>query len=341
MTKPLRAQARESSGKSVKKARRGDWNLPDWVEPELATLTRDRFSSPAWLFERKLDGERCLAFRDGPRVRLVTRNKKDVATNYPELADALGGQDGDGFIVDGEIVAFEGSRTSFELLQQRIHVARPGPELRRRVPVYFYLFDVLYAEGEDVRQRPLRERKDVLASLLSFRDPLRFTEHRDRDGEEFYEQACRLGWEGLIAKVADSPYRGGRTRDWLKFKCQSGQEFVIGGFTDPQRSRVGFGALLLGYYDSGGKLAYAGKVGTGFDTRTLRSLHDELARLERDQPAYERGDPPRSGVHWVEPRLVAQIAFSEWTRDGQLRHPRFQGLRRDKAATEVVREVPT
>ena len=152
---------------------------------------------------------------------------------------------------------------------------------------------------------------------------------------------ARPGWEGLIAKRADAPYRACRSRDWLKFKCDTNQEFVIGGYTDPQRSRIAFGALLLGYYDADGKLAYAGKVGTGFDTKTLRSLLAELEEIGQDQTPFDRGDLPRSGVHWVQPQLVAQIGFSEWTRDGQLRHPRFQGLRRDKAATEVVREVPT
>jgi DNA ligase D-like protein (predicted ligase) len=213
--------------------------------------------------------------------------------------------------------------------------------LLRRVPVFYYIFDVLYADGRDVRPLPLRERKSVLAGLLSFDDPLRYTEHRDTDGEAYYAEACRQGWEGLIAKRDDAPYRAGRSRDWLKFKCETNQEFVIGGFTDPQRSRIGLGALLLGYYDASGQLVYAGKVGTGFDTRTLRSLHSELSAIERDTPPFGVGDLPRSGVHWTEPSMVAQVGFSEWTRDGQLRHPRFQGLRRDKAATDVVREVPT
>ena len=209
------------------------------------------------------------------------------------------------------------------------------------MPVFYYIFDVLYAGGRDVRPLPLRERKSVLAGLLAFRDPLRYTEHRENDGEAYYAEACRQGWEGLIAKRADAPYRAGRSRDWLKFKCETNQEFVIGGFTDPQRSRIGFGALLLGYYEASGQLVYAGKVGTGFDTRTLRSLHGDLSAIERDTPPFGAGDLPRSGVHWTEPSMVAQVGFSEWTRDSQLRHPRFQGLRRDKAATDVVREVPT
>ncbi len=327
-------------------AKAGRGELPDWLEPELATLTKDRFSDPGWLFERKLDGERCLSFRSGTSLRLMTRNQKEVANNYPEIAAALrdqgqGDQGQEDFIVDGEIVAFQGAETSFELLQSRIHVVRPDPNLIKRVPVFYYIFDVLYAGDRDVRPLPLRERKDILAGLLSFDDPLRYTEHRDTDGEAFYAEACRQGWEGLIAKRADAPYRPGRSRDWLKFKCENNQEFVVGGFSDPQRSRIGFGALLLGYYDSSGRLVYAGKVGTGFDTKTLRSLHGEMTDMEQDKAPFDVGDLPRSGVHWIEPSLVAQIGFSEWTRDGQLRHPRFQGLRRDKAATEVIREVPT
>ncbi|HEY2239427.1 MAG TPA: non-homologous end-joining DNA ligase [Streptosporangiaceae bacterium] len=321
-----------STGKQAKQ--------PDWLEPELATLTRDRFSDPAWLYERKLDGERCLAFRAGDSIRMMTRNQKEVSNNYPEIAAALREQGSQDFIIDGEIVAFQGSETSFELLQSRIHVTSPGPQLLRKVPVFYYIFDVLYAGDQDARPRPLRERKDVLASLLSFDDPLRFTEHRDTEGEAFYAEACQAGWEGLIAKLADSPYRAGRSKDWLKFKCETNQEFVIGGWTDPQRSRVAFGALLLGYYDPDGKLAYAGKVGTGFDTRTLRSLLAEMEDIGQDQPPFDYGDLPHRDVHWVRPELVAQIGFSEWTRDLQLRHPRFQGLRRDKAASEVVREVP-
>lgn len=313
----------------------------DWIEPELATLTQDRFSDPAWIFERKLDGERCICYRDGAGITLLTRNGKSANAAYPELVEALAAQPARHFVVDGEVVSFDGSQTSFALLQQRIHVSAPTQALRDRVPVYYYLFDVLRAGAKDTRRLPQRERKELLRALLSYRDPLRYTEHRDADGEEYYRQACASGWEGVIAKRADAPYRGGRSRDWLKFKCQSEQEFVIGGFTDPQGSRLGIGALLLGYYDGEGKLTYAGKVGTGFDARTLSMLHRELSRLERARPAFQRGTlPPRAGVHWAEPVLVGEVAFSEWTPAGQLRHPRFLGLRRDKAAAEVVRETP-
>jgi DNA ligase D-like protein (predicted ligase) len=272
----------------------------------------------------------------------MTRNQQQVTGTYPEIAEALRTQAAADFIVDGEVVAFDGDETSFSRLQQRLGVRDPSPALRAQVPVYIYLFDVLWADGRDVRSRPLLERKQVLRDLLSFGGPLRYAEHRDTDGEAYYREACQLGWEGLIAKRADAPYRAGRTKDWLKFKCESGQEFVIGGFTDPRRSRIGFGALLLGYYDTDGRLAYAGKVGTGFTDKLLRSLHQTLVKLERPTPPFEAGAPlPRSGVHWVEPRLVGQVGFSEWTRDLELRHPRFQGLRDDKDPADVVREVPT
>jgi DNA ligase D-like protein (predicted ligase) len=313
---------------------------PAWLDPELATLTSDRFSDSAWIFERKFDGERCLAFRDGDQLRLMTRNQQQVSATYPEIAGALAAQDATDFIVDGEVVAFDKDQTSFSRLQQRLGVREPAAALLAEVPVCIYLFDVLWAGGRDVRSQPLLERKRVLRGLLSFGDALRFTEHRDSDGEAYYREACQLGWEGIIAKRADAPYRAGRSRDWLKFKCLNGQEFVIGGYTDPQRSRVGFGALLLGYYDDG-KLRYAGKVGTGFNRSTLTSLHAVLAADERPESPFEpvRG-LPRSGVHWVEPKLVAQVGFSEWTVDGELRQPRFQGLRRDKDPAEVVRELP-
>jgi DNA ligase D-like protein (predicted ligase) len=314
--------------------------MPEWVDPELATLTKDRFSSPDWMFERKLDGERCLTYRDGSGLRLMTRNQKVVTSTYPELEAALSAQQASGFIIDGEVVTFADGQTRFSQLQQRLGLEHPSADLVKSTPVVYFIFDVMYAGGRDLRRRPLTERKQVLQDLLSYGDELRFTEHRTGDGQGYFAEACRLGWEGLIAKQADAPYRAGRTKDWLKFKCESGQEFVIGGYTDPQGTRIGLGALLLGYYDPDGKLIYAGKVGTGFNERTLRRLQAELSAIEQDKPPFDQGDLPRHGVHWTRPELVGEVGFSEWTTAGQLRHPRFQGLRRDKSPHEVIREVP-
>ena len=311
-----------------------------WVEPELATLTKERFFDPAWVYERKFDGERCLAYRDRNGVALMTRNRQRVNSTYPELAAALAAQSATDFVVDGEVVAFEGDTTSFSRLQQRLGVRNPPAQLITAVPVVYYLFDVLRADGTDTTGLPLRERKRVLRDLLSFGGPLRFTTHRVAGAKAYWDQACGRGWEGLVVKRADSPYRSGRSRDWLKFKCENSQEFVIGGFTDPRGSREGFGALLIGYYDAAGRLVYAGKVGTGFDASTLATLLQAMSGLEQPQPPFERGALPRAGVHWIRPELVGEVGFSEWTSAGQLRHPRYLGLRRDKEARAVVRERP-
>ena len=302
----------------------------------LATLRHAAFSRRGWLFEPKLDGVRCLALRSGD-IQLLSRNQKRLNEKYPELVEAFRGQPSDAFAVDGEIVTFEGAVTSFAKLQQRMQLQRPPEELRRRIPVWFYAFDLLDLKGKDTRQLPLRERKALLAKALTFKDPLRFTEHRETSGEPYYREACRKGWEGIIAKHGDSIYASGRSANWLKFKCINEQEFVIGGYTDPKGSRAGFGALLVGYYEAG-KLQFAGKVGTGYDDATLHSLHSKLSRLETKAPLFSSSDLPGRGVHWVTPKLVAQIAFGEWTRDGKLRQPRFLGLRFDKEAKEVVRE---
>jgi len=313
---------------------------PEWVDPMLATLTDERFSDPDWIFERKLDGERCIAYRSGSDTRLVSRNRKDIGTFYPELQEALASQAEDDFVVDGEIVAFSGGVTSFERLAGRMHLVSDDPVSDTGVAVYYYLFDIVHLNGFDVSGLPLRERKRLLRRAIDFADPLRFAVHRNTRGEEFYEEACRKGWEGVIAKDATSPYVHGRSKKWLKFKCVLQQELVVGGFTDPRRSRVGFGALLLGYHDDG-DFVYAGKVGTGFDDTTLERLRGKLDRIERSSSPFDRGEAPEGRhVHYVTPRLVAEIGFAEWTSAGHLRHPRFLGLRDDKDAGEVVREKP-
>ena len=311
---------------------------PDWEAPMLATLTDDRFSDPGWLYERKLDGERALAFRDGDRVRLLTRNRKELGQTYPEIAEALGKATPEDFVADGEIVAFEGGVTSFSRLQARMQIKDAEAARESDVRVFYYLFDLLHLDGQDLTALPLRARKTVLKRAFDFADPIRFTPHRVEDGEAFFREACDKGWEGVIAKRAGAPYVHSRSRDWLKFKCAAGQELVIGGFTEPEGSRKGFGALLVGYYEDGA-LRYAGKVGTGFDDAFLESFRERLDGLSRKTPPFE--DPPSGDdVTWVSPELVAEIGFTEWTSHGKLRHPRFLGLRDDKDPRDVTRERP-
>ena len=305
----------------------------------LATLSRERFYEPGWVYERKLDGERCVAVHDGD-VRLLSRNGHDVSASFPEVADAVAEQP-DGLVLDGEVVAFEGSRTSFARLQPRMQVRDPARARASGVRVFYYVFDLLRCDGEDVTDRPLRERQRLLRRTLRTGDPIRHVPHRNTADEAWFGEVCRRGWEGLIAKRADAPYPHGRSREWLKFKCEAGQELVIVGYTDPEGSREGLGALLLGYHrheDGRDELVYAGKVGTGFSRAVLRDLENRLSRLEIPTSACTTGHLPHRGVHWVRPELVAEVAFTEWTRAGQLRHPRYLGLRRDKDAAEVVRE---
>ena len=303
----------------------------------LATLTGHYFSGPEWIFERKLDGERCLAFRRGGEVRLLSRSQQHLNNTYPEIVDGLSRPGAPDVVVDGEVVAFEGNRTSFERLQQRLGITNAAEARRSPVAVFYYIFDLLYLDGYDTTALSLRDRKTLLKGALQYTDALRFTPHRNETGEAYFQFACAHGWEGLVAKRASSTYVSRRSPDWLKFKCSLGQEFVVGGFTDPAGSRVGLGALLVGYYDQG-ELVYAGKVGTGFSTATLMALRQQLDALGTDKQPFTRGRIAERGAHWVRPQLVAQVVFSEWTADGKLRHPRYEGLRTDKAAGEVQRE---
>jgi bifunctional non-homologous end joining protein LigD len=302
------------------------------IEPMKAVLSDTPFSDPDWIFERKLDGIRAIAIKDGSGVSIMSRTARRMNDQFPELVRALEDEPSEDFILDGEIVAFENGITSFARLQQRA---------RERVPVFLYAFDLPRHDGEDLRTLPLRERKARLRRALDFRGPIRFNPHRNGEhGEELYREACRKGLEGVIAKRADSSYVGSRSRDWLKLKCHAEQELVIGGFTAPKGSREEFGALLVGYYDDG-VLRYAGKVGTGFGQETLRTLGARMRELEQEESPFERFKPIPPGTRWLRPELVGQVAFSEWTRDGRLRHPRYLGLRDDKPAREVVREVPS
>ncbi|MEW2521678.1 non-homologous end-joining DNA ligase [Actinacidiphila alni] len=309
------------------------------ARPMLATLSDRRDFDADWIFERKLDGVRVLAVREAGEVRLLSRTGRRLDSAYPEIADALAAQEADDFTVDGEVVAFDaGGRTDFSLLQQRMGLTDARRIRATGVAVTYYVFDLLRLDGADVTAIPLRSRKSLLRRALAYRAPLRFTPHRNEGGQELLDQACGRGWEGLIAKRASGPYEPRRSGAWLKLKCGLGQEFVIGGFTEPAGARIGFGALLLGYYE-GTRLRYAGKVGTGYDDRTLRELRERLDGLETGRSPFVDTVRERA-PHWAEPRLVAEVGFSQWTRDGMLRHPRFLGLRDDKRPADVVREIP-
>ena len=297
--------------------------LPAFVTPMKAVLTPDRPAGPEWVFERKLDGIRCLAVKTGGRARLFSRNELSLDDRYPSLAAALDADPADDLVVDGEAVSFVGGRDRFG-----------GGEAGE---LFFYAFDVLFAGGRDVRSLPLEERRAVLEGALGWADPLRMVEQVTGDGAALLDDACRDGWEGLIAKRLGTPYVSTRSRDWLKLKCTRAQELVIGGFTAPRGSRTDLGALLVGHFDDG-RFRYAGKVGTGFKRETLRELAERLAPLTRETSPFEPEKGIPRAATWVEPELVAQIAFMEWTADGRLRHPSFLGLRFDRAAFEVVRE---
>ena len=271
-----------------------------------ATLTQERFAGPEWTFERKLDGIRLLAFKDGRGVRLMSRTQRPQ--DLPRIADAVARLPAREVVLDGE-VEWDGSA--------------------------YHVFDVAWLDGRDLTASPLEERRAVLAAL-----PLRTPLQRvpAMEDEKPWERACREGWEGVIAKRRGSPYEHRRSPHWLKMKCEASQELVVGGFTDPQGKRVGLGALLVGYYD-GDELVFAGKVGTGLDTAQLRSLRARLDALELHAPPFTRGHGlPRLRVHWTRPEIVVQVSFIEWTTHGKLRHPRLLGERTDKEPREVVRE---
>jgi DNA ligase D-like protein (predicted ligase) len=305
----------------------------------LATLTDRRDFGEDWLLERKLDGERCVARRDGGDARLESRTGKDLTETYPEVRAAVAAQRTPRMLLDGEVVAYEGEQTSFSRLQQRLGVVKPSPELVVTYPVVYCVFDLLALDGEDLTDRPLLERRARLGKAVRRSAALQLTEAWRGDSERRFAEACRSGWEGLMAKRADAPYTRGRSKDWLKLKCAWEQELVIGGFTDPGGSRTDFGALLVGYYQDS-RLLYAGKVGTGYTAATLRDLGARLRELETADSPFADARPIPRGTHWTRPDLVAQIGFAEWTTDGRLRQPRYLGLRDDKRPAEVVRERP-
>jgi DNA ligase D-like protein (predicted ligase) len=290
--------------------------LPDWLEPMAATLTQERFNRDGWVFERKLDGIRLLAFKDGAEVRLLSRNRLSQNHAYPDVLRAIAEMPHHELILDGEALGVWGGRNE---------------------AVGYHVFDLLWLDGRDLTKLTLDER-NALLDKIPLRSPVCRVE-RLAD-ERPWERACAEGWEGVIAKRRDAPYEHRRSPHWLKMKCEANQEFVVGGFTDPKRSRVGLGALLVGYYDAD-ELVFAGKVGTGFDTRLLLDLRSRLDAIEVERSPFTRAvSLPQLGAHWVRPELVVQVAFIEWTTHGKLRHSRLLGLRTDKAPREVVRETP-
>jgi len=305
----------------------------------LATLTDRRDFGDDWVLERKFDGERCVALKAGRDVRLESRTGKDLTGTYPEVSAAVGAQHSRDLLLDGEVVAYEGDQTSFTRLQQRLGQTRPSSEQVAKYPVVYCVFDLLAVDREDLTHRPFVERRARLTRTIRSSPALQHTEAWSDDSERRFAEACRSGWEGLIAKRADAPYVAGRSKDWLKLKCVWEQEFVIGGYTEPTGSRTDFGALLVGYYEQG-SLRYAGKVGTGYTKATLRDLGSRLRKLETAQPSFVDARPIPRGVHWTRPDLVAQIGFAEWTSDARLRQPRYLGLRDDKSPAEVGRERP-
>jgi bifunctional non-homologous end joining protein LigD len=314
---------------------RTDAAEPPVKELQLATLVTEAPEGPDWLHEQKFDGYRILAERDGASVRLLSRRFKDWTAAFPEVAQAVAKLPGKRIVLDGEVAAvMPDGRTSFQALQ---NARAAGAQLA------YFVFDLLELDGERIAARPLAERKARLEALVrGHPGVIRYSDHVEGSGKAFFALACKQGLEGIISKRRDRPYTPGRGPSWVKTKCLLRQELVIGGYTDPEGSRAGIGALLVGYYEAG-ELKYAGKVGTGFSHALLGELRARLAPLEQAASAFVP-EPPRAwtggGRHWVAPTLVGEVAFSEWTNDGRLRHPSFQGLREDKLATDVVREAP-
>ncbi|HKE01318.1 MAG TPA: DNA ligase D, partial [Planctomycetota bacterium] len=310
--------------------------LPRTFSPQLATLVAEAPDGDEWLHEIKLDGYRIVARLENGRARLLSRSGKDWTARLPTIARAVEKLRARSALLDGEVVALLPDGTSsFQALQNALSEGGE-PEL------VYYVFDLVHLDGRSLAALAQEERKTALASLLGSSPPrpIRYSDHGVGHGAEFKRHACRLALEGIVSKRRDAPYHSGRGRDWLKTKCIHEQELVIGGFTAPSGARTGFGSLLLGVHDRDGHLRYAGHVGTGFTAASLAELRRKLEGLEQRETPF--ASPPREaygrGVKWVKPELVAAVEFTEWTRDGQLRHPSFQGLREDKPAREVVRE---
>jgi bifunctional non-homologous end joining protein LigD len=303
-------------------------------KPQLAKLVEDPPEGDDWLHEMKFDGYRIGCRIDGKTVRLISRTGKDWTEAFPEISAAAQKLGVRRALLDGEVaILMPDGRTSFQALQN----AFTGGS--RRGLVYF-AFDLLHVDGRTLMRRPLEERKNELLRLIGkprVRSRLRYSEHVIGKGASLFAEACRLHMEGIVSKRRDAQYTPGRGNAWLKTKCVMRQEFVIGGFTEPEGSRQGIGALLIGYYDDRSRLVFAGKVGTGFSVESARDLRQRLERLERRDAPFTP-PPNERRARWVKPSLVAEVAFTEWTGDGKIRHPSFQGLRRDKRPIDVRRE---
>jgi ATP-dependent DNA ligase len=288
--------------------------FPEWLQPMAATLTQERFTGPEWIFERKFDGIRLLAFKNGSDVSLFSRNR--LPQKFPSVAEAIKALPLNDLILDGEITWVDGK-------------------------VAYHVFDVMWLDGRDLTSLPLDVRRELL-SELELSKPLERVSSLDtlkaQDDLLPWERAQKEGWEGVIAKRRDSLYEHRRSPHWLKMKCEMSQELVVGGFTDPRGQRVGLGALLIGYFD-GDDFVFAGKIGTGFDTKLLLDLRAQLDQLEMPKPPFTKAvGLPRLRAHWVRPEIVVQVGFIEWTVHGKLRHPRLLGVRHDKPAREVLKE---
>lgn len=313
--------------------------MPVRQEVQLAKLAKDAPDGEEWLHEVKFDGYRMLCRIANAKARFISRNGHDWTKRFPELATAAADFPVEEAMFDGEVVAVDESGLShFQKLQNVFQTGQTEKLL-------YYVFDLLYLNGHNLKDLPLEKRKSIIETLFKSRVPaaIRYSEHLDGSGEMIFKEACRQHWEGIISKRRGSSYRPGRGLDWIKVKCSERAEFVIGGYTAPGGSREHFGALLLGYHDSTGKLIHAGRVGTGFNEMTLKSLHAKLRRLDRATSPFEHFPEKRAeakGVQWVKPELVAEINFSNWTEDGLLRHPVFQGLREDKKARDVIHDIP-
>jgi bifunctional non-homologous end joining protein LigD len=309
--------------------------MPAKVVPQLAMLVDSVPTGSGWVHEMKFDGYRMLCRIEKGSARMISRRDLDWTAKFDSIASAAGQLAVKEAWLDGEVVVLgDDGRTSFQALQNAL-------DLKDRSRLVYYAFDLLYLDGVDLRDATLLERKGLLKALLENAPAvIRYSEHFVTDGPTFFREACRLGLEGVIAKSADSTYFSGRGGSWVKVKCKKRQEVVVGGYTDPEGSRSAFGALHIGVYEPDGRLRYAGKVGTGFNERSLASVHERLKALEQDKAPF--ANPPRGAEvrrsHWVKPDLVAEVEFTEWTTDGTLRHPSFQGLRDDKKPRDAVRE---